>query len=428
MMILTTIIACLSIIGMIGCILFYPSVKIKKIHLNTYWIVTLLGALLMICCQLVPLDDFYQTLISDAEINPLKILILFFSMTYLSVYLDELGLFKYLAIKVTNLAKNNQYSIFITLFAAISILTVFTSNDIIILTFTPFICYLCKRLMINPLPFLISEFVAANTLSMTLIIGNPTNIYLGLNCGIDFISYFLKMGVIAFSCAIFALVLLMIVFHKSLSQPILKSYTEIELENKGLVAIGTIILLTCTVLMAISNYLKLPMWLIAFASAIILLIIDTVYKLMNEINIIDNPVYKRLPWELIPFLLSMFIIVLGLEKQGITNYVKTILGNSMVEYTYGFSSLLVANVMNNIPMSVFYETVVDATNLKMVYAAIIGSNLAAIITPLGSLAGIMWMDILKKNDVKFSFGGFVKYGIMIGIPLALLGFTLLWLL
>ena len=93
------------------------------------------------------------------------------------------------------------------------------------------------------------------------------------------------MGVIAFSCAIFALALLMVVFHKSLSQPILKSYAEIELENKGMVAIGTIILLTCTVLMAVSNYLKLPMWLIAFASAIILLIIDTVYKLMNEINI-----------------------------------------------------------------------------------------------------------------------------------------------
>ena len=247
-MILTLIISITTIILMIVSILFYPTIKIKKIQVNTYWIITLIGALLILICGLVPIKDFYQTLISKEEINPLKILILFFSMTFLSVYLDELGFFKYLAIKVTNLAKNNQYSIFITLFVAVSVLTVFTSNDIIILTFTPFICYLCKRLMIKPLPFLISEFVAANTLSMTLIIGNPTNIYLGLNCGIDFITYFLDMGIISFSCAIFALILLMIIFHKSLSQPILKSNTDVKLENKFLVIVGTIILLTCTFL------------------------------------------------------------------------------------------------------------------------------------------------------------------------------------
>ena len=427
-MITSVIISGITIITMILAILFFPTLKIKKLKLNTYWLVTVIGALLMLLLHVVPIKEFLAVLLSDAEINPLKILILFFSMTFLSIYLDELGLFKYLAIKVTNLAKNNQYSIFVTLFAAISVLTVFTSNDIIILTFTPFICYLCKRLMINPLPFLISEFVAANTLSMALIIGNPTNIYLGLSCGLNFLSYFTKMGVIAFSCAIFALFILMVIFHKSLSQPILKSYTEIELENKPMVFVGSVILLTCTVLMAISNYLSLPMWIIAMVSAIVLILSDLIYKLLKHSLESDGKVIKRLPWELIPFLLSMFIIVLGLECNGVTNLVRNFLGNNMVEYTYGFSSLLVANVMNNIPMSVFYGAVIDTTNLKMVYATIIGSNLAAILTPLGSLAGIMWMDILNANDVKFTFKGFVKYGLMIGVPMAIFAFTLLCVL
>ena len=427
-MILTLIISITTIILMIVSILFYPTVKIKKVQVNTYWIITLIGALLILICGLVPIKDFYQTLISKEEINPLKILILFFSMTFLSVYLDELGFFKYLAIKVTNLAKNNQYSIFITLFVAVSVLTVFTSNDIIILTFTPFICYLCKRLMIKPLPFLISEFVAANTLSMTLIIGNPTNIYLGLNCGIDFITYFLDMGIISFSCAIFALMLLMIIFHKSLSQPILKSNTDVKLENKFLVIVGTIILLTCTFLMAISNYINLQMWLVALISAICLLIISLVYKISKKVSGVEKQVFFRLPWQLIPFLLSMFILVLALDRHGVSKFFSDFLGDEFTPYTYGFSSMFVANIINNIPMTVLYSTVVDVTNLKMVYATIIGSNLAACLTPLGSLAGIMWMDILKANDVKFSFGNFVKYGAIIALTLGLFAFTLLLLL
>lgn len=427
-MTLTLIISIVTILLMIISILFYPTIRIKKVHVNTYWIVTLIGAVLILICGLVPVKDFYQTLISKEEINPLKILILFFSMTFLSVFLDELGFFKYLAIKVTNLAKNNQYSIFITLFIAVSVLTVFTSNDIIILTFTPFICYLCKRLMIKPLPFLISEFVAANTLSMTLIIGNPTNIYLGLNCGLDFISYFLDMGIISFSCAIFALVLLMIIFHKSLSQPILKSNTEVELENKFLVFVGTIILLICTVLMAISSYINLQMWLVALISAASLLTISLIYKIVKKVDGVEKKVVFRLPWQLIPFLLSMFVIVLALEKHGVSAMFSTFLGDKMTPYTYGFSSMFVANIINNIPMTVLYSTVVDVTNLKMVYATIIGSNLAASLTPLGSLAGIMWMDILKANDVKFSFGNFVKYGSIIALALGFFAFTLLLLL
>ena len=72
----------------------------------------------------------------------------------------------------------------------VAILTIFTSNDIVILTFTPFICYFSKNAKINPIPYLVAEFAAANTYSMMLIIGNPTNIYLATSASIDFISYF----------------------------------------------------------------------------------------------------------------------------------------------------------------------------------------------------------------------------------------------
>lgn len=68
-------------------------------------------------------------------------------------------------------------------------MTVFTSNDVIILTFTPPICIFAKKAKISPLPFLFGEFIAANTWSMALIVGNPTIVYLAQSAGITFVEY-----------------------------------------------------------------------------------------------------------------------------------------------------------------------------------------------------------------------------------------------
>ena len=93
-----------------------------------------------------------------------SILVLFLSMTALSVFLDEIGFFRYLAGAAIRFAGEKQTVLFYVLYALVSVLTVFTSNDVIILTFTPFICYFTRCAGIDPLPYLVSEFVAANTL------------------------------------------------------------------------------------------------------------------------------------------------------------------------------------------------------------------------------------------------------------------------
>ena len=187
-MILTLIISCITIIALILSVLLFPKITIRGKELNTYWMVGLLGMILLIIFGCIPLNDIFNELASNTSVNPLKILILFFSMTILSIALDEVGFFKYLATIATNKAKTNQFTLFIILYLLVSVLTVFTSNDIVILTFTPFICYFAKNSKINPIPYLVAEFAAANTWSMMLIIGNPTNIYLATSANIDFIS------------------------------------------------------------------------------------------------------------------------------------------------------------------------------------------------------------------------------------------------
>jgi arsenical pump membrane protein len=62
------------------------------------------------------------------------------------------------------------------------------------------------------------------------------------------------------------------------------------------------------------------------------------------------------------------------------------------------------------------------------YSTIIGSNIGAYLTPIGALAGIMWMQTLAKHNIKFNFLDFIKYGIVVSIPtllMALLGLSLI---
>ena len=177
-MIPAIVISIITFVLITTSILLFPKIRNGKISLSTYWIIALVGAIILLSFGLAPINEVWDQLIANNSVNPLKIIILFFSMTALSIFLDEVGLFKYLANLATKRAKSNQFVLFTILYFLVAALTIFTSNDIVILTFTPFICFFCKNSKINPIPYLVAEFVAANTWSMILIIGNPTNIYL----------------------------------------------------------------------------------------------------------------------------------------------------------------------------------------------------------------------------------------------------------
>ena len=95
-----------------------------------------------------------------------------------------------------------------------------------------------------------------------------------------------------------------------------------------------------------------------------------------------------------------------------------LLGNGEV-FRVGVASFLAANLVNNIPMSVLFSSVTapgGVVSFPALYAAVIGSNIGAFFTPMGALAGIMWMALLKQHGVELSFGKFVLYGAVISLP------------
>lgn len=428
------IITVLVCVLLIVTVLTNPSIKVGKHRIKIfYWVAPLLGSIALVAFRLLPINTIWEGLTSSGKINPLKILTLFISMTAISIYLDEVGFFSYVATKSLKAAKASQIKLFCILFLIVSVLTVFTSNDIIILTFTPFICYFSKKAKIDPMPYLFGEFVAANTWSMMLIIGNPTNIYLSTAGGVGFGDYVAHMFLPTILAGATAFGLLLLIFRKSLSKPIEAETENAGLESRGLVIVGLIHLILCTILLVLSSYIGLEMWYITLGFAVSLFLSVAILKKVSHVHnrALVNTL-KRAPWELIPFVLSMFIIVLGLERYDVTRLISETFGNDYVIWKYGAASFSAANIMNNIPMSVAFSSIVanlpENLQLPARYASVIGSNIGAYFTPLGALAGIMWSGILNKMGIEFSFKKYISYGVRISIPVLAAALLGLWII
>ena len=109
---------------------------------------------------------------------------------------------------------------------------------------------------------------------------------------------------------------------------------------------------------------------------------------------------------------------MALSQVGINRIIADFLLGFEPTWSFGISSFLATNVMNNLPMSILYADLLSfvGNHLNALLATIIASNIGAIFSPLGALARIMWRRILKDHDVSFSFARFVKYGSLISIP------------
>ena len=417
---LPSILICsITCIIMILSVLFFPKIKLGKISLDTYWIVTLIGVIILLASGQVNLKSVGNALIANNAINPLKILVLFISMTLLSIFLDELGFFRHLSGIVLKRANKGQLKLFIYLYILVSILTIFTSNDIIILSFTPFICYFAKNAKIDPTPYLAAEFVAANTWSILLIIGNPTNIYLASAYGIDFLSYIKYSILPTLFAGLVSFIIMFILFRNKLKAPIEGEAEEFEIKDKVSLWVGIIHLGICTLFLAISSYVGIEMWIVSIIAVGSLCISSIIISIVRK----EKPQYlvgclKRLPYQLVPFVLSMFIMIIALSDKGVTNAIGNLLGEKLPILTYGLTSFLSANLINNIPMSVLFSSIISSSNVGLggIFATIVGSNLGAIFTPIGALAGLMWSKILNEHNIKFGYLDFLKIGVIVTLP------------
>ena len=425
------VLSALTILAMTLSFFLFPTINIKGKRIDTYWLITTIGAILILLFNTSTAGDILNLFIQNNSTNPFKIIVLFLSLTFISKFLDAVGLFNFLASRASRIGKGNQFIIFTAFYFLISLLTIATNNDIIIIV-TPIMIYFAKASKIKPMPYLIMVCFVLNTLSTTFLTTNVSNLYLGSFFGITYFDYLAKLTPVSLILMLILYVLLILVFYKDLKVKIEVEVEKEPIKNKFLLVLGLTSLALTTVFLIISNLINVEMYLITLIFALIDLIIGSIYcfiKKEDKIYIL-KPV-KTLPYEFIPFLISMFIIISSLNQTDLLFQIGNLLNSiESVEaevFAYGLTSAISANLVNNVPMSLLYANILNAntlTTVDNVYAAILASNLCALITPCGALSSLMFMRICKENEVKISYLDYIKFA-PLGIILLVIGIGLI---
>lgn len=409
----------------------YLRARRRQVRVETYFLGALLGPVLILAGGLLTGQQVLDGLNGDSGLQPLGILTLFISMVFMSIFLDITGLFEACARLALRYARADGTRLFFALYVVVSVLTVFTTNDIVILTLTPFVYYFARHAGVNPKPYLVAEFFAANTWSMALYIGNPTNILLASKFGFTFVGYTRWMLLPTLAAGAVNALLLYLVFRREIRRPIrpvdLKP-SEAITDRAGAV-LGLLALGGCVVALAIAPYLGWEMWRVSLAFAVALLgilVVRDSYARALQRGVNGSTVVaamRRVPWPIVPFVLSLFVTVYALRVYGVTGKLGEVLfalsGGSvpLLGVLYGATSALAANVLNNIPMTLAFASAGGGlSGMPLLAAALgtaIGSNLGANLTPIGALAGIMWMTILSGKEARITFPKFVRYGLLV---------------
>ena len=425
------VLSALTILAMTLSFFLFPTINIKGKRIDTYWLITTIGPILILLFNISTAGDILNLFIQNNSTNPFKIIVLFLSLTFISKFLDAVGLFNFLASRASRIGKGNQFIIFTAFYFLISLLTIATNNDIIIIV-TPIMIYFAKASKIKPMPYLIMVCFVLNTLSTTFLTTNVSNLYLGSFFGITYFDYLAKLTPVSLILMLILYVLLILVFYKDLKVKIEVEVEKEPIKNKFLLVLGLTSLALTTVFLIISNLINVEMYLITLIFALVDLIIGSIYCFIKKEDkiYIFKPV-KTLPYEFIPFLISMFIIISSLNQTDlllqIGNLLNSIESIEAEVFAYGLTSAISANLVNNVPMSLLYANILNAnalTTVDNVYAAILASNLCALITPCGALSSLMFMRICKENEVKISYLDYMKFA-PLGIILLVIGIGLI---
>lgn len=113
-------------------------------------------------------------------VKPYNILILFFSLAYMAITLDITGILQAAAYWVSNKGGSNGWKLFFYFYVMLTLLSILLGNDPVILSGTAFLVYYTEIAQLNHISWLMAEFAAANTASMVLFVGNPTNVRVSL--------------------------------------------------------------------------------------------------------------------------------------------------------------------------------------------------------------------------------------------------------
>ncbi|MBT9238546.1 arsenic transporter [Pseudomonas sp. MG-2] len=357
----------------------------------------------------------------------------FIAVIIISLLLDEAGFFEWAALHVARWANGSGYRLFafcVLLGAAVSALF---ANDGAALILTPIVMSMLLALRFSPaatLAFVMAAGFIADTASLPLVVSNLVNIVSADYFRLGFSEYASVMVPVNFASVASTLLVLFLFFRRDIpreySLAALKTPSE-AIHDRATFNVGSWVLLVLLVGLFALEPLGIPISAVAAACAAILFAVAA-----RGHRISTRRVLREAPWQVVIFSLGMYLVVYGLKNAGLTDMLTQLLDGLAQQGLWsaaigtGLIAALLSSVMNNMPSVLVGALSIQASEAQglvreaMIYANVIGCDLGPKITPIGSLATLLWLHVLERKGVRITWGYYFKVGILLTLPVLLI--------
>ncbi|WP_085677337.1 MULTISPECIES: arsenic transporter [unclassified Pseudomonas] len=357
----------------------------------------------------------------------------FIAVIIISLLLDEAGFFEWAALHVARWANGSGHRLFafcVLLGAAVSALF---ANDGAALILTPIVMSMLLALRFSPaatLAFVMAAGFIADTASLPLVVSNLVNIVSADYFKLGFAEYASVMVPVNLASVAATLLVLWLFFRRDIPRQYavaaLKQPSE-AIHDRATFNVGGWVLLVLLIGLFALEPLGIPISAVAAACAAILFAVAA-----RGHRISTRRVLREAPWQVVIFSLGMYLVVYGLKNAGLTDMLTHLLDRLAQQGLWsaaigtGLVAAGLSSVMNNMPSVLVGALSIQASEAQglvreaMIYANVIGCDLGPKITPIGSLATLLWLHVLERKGVRITWGYYFKVGILLTLPVLLI--------
>lgn len=356
----------------------------------------------------------------------------FIALIIISLLLDEAGFFEWAALHVARWARGDGRRLFafmVLLGAAVSALF---ANDGAALILTPIVMSMLLALRFSPaatLAFVMGAGFIADTASLPLVVSNLVNIVSADYFKLGFNAYAAVMVPVNLVAVAATLLVLWLYFRRDI--PLRYATDELKLpamavRDRATFRVGWVVLLALLASLFVLEPMGIPVSAVAAACAAVLFAVAARGHVIST-----RRVLREAPWQIVVFSLGMYLVVYGLRNAGLTDSLVTALnwlaghGLWAASLGTGLIAALLSSVMNNLPSVLIGALSIHASDAQgvvreaMIYANVIGCDLGPKITPIGSLATLLWLHVLARKGVYIGWGYYFKVGLLLTVPVLL---------